>query len=65
MNNSENIKSIIDAISKQADIAKTAAEPKCEKTIFEFLNIKDIEKIISELDEDKKAKLIEIMKTIK
>ena len=33
--------------------------------IFEILNIKDIENIISNLDENKKAKLIEIMKTIK
>lgn len=65
MDNSQNIKDIIKKIKKATPMQNTTLDTSSINAVFEIIDLKDIEKIISGLDDDKKAKLLEILKKIK
>ena len=65
MDKCQNIKDIINEIKKATPMQNTTLDTSSINAVFEIIDLKDIEKIISELDDDKKSKLIEILKNIK
>ena len=65
MNSKENLTEIINQLTKTIEGKSDSTAQITDNTIFECMRVEELEKIISQIDDNKKAQIIEILKTIK